>query len=130
MAEKGEGAIPFEGETQVTLFKDNKVRCVFHENEWYFSIVDVIEAVVETASPSRYWTQLRDKLSQKEGFTELFDFIEKVKMTGRDGKEYPTEAADTETVFRIMQSAPSPKQKNRLGCWPGPHAASGSGTRI
>ena len=67
MAEKGEGVIPFEGETQVTLFKDNKVRRVFHENEWYFSIVDVIEAVVETASPSRYWTQLRDKLSQKRG---------------------------------------------------------------
>ena len=90
MAEKGEGVIPFEGETQVTLFKDNKVRRVFHENEWYFSIVDVIEAVVETASPSRYWRQLRDKLSPKEGFTDLFDKIEKVKMTGRDGKKYPS----------------------------------------
>ena len=109
MAEKGEGVIPFEGETQVTLFKDNKVRRVFHENEWYFSIVDVIEAVVETASPSRYWTHLRVKLSKKEGFTDLFDKIEKVQMTGRDGKKYPTEAADTETVFRIMQSVPSPK---------------------
>ncbi len=109
MAEKGEEVIPFEGETQVTLFKDNKIRRVFHENEWYYSIVDVIEAVVETASPSRYWTQLRDKLSQKEGFTELFDKIEKVKMPGRNGKEYTTEAADTETMFRIMQSVPSPK---------------------
>ena len=98
-----------EGQLQIAEFKGKEIRKVLHDDEWYFSIVDVISAVVETASPSRYWTQLRDKLSKKEGFTDLFDKIEKVKMTGRDGREYPTEAADTETVFRIMQSVPSPK---------------------
>ena len=79
-----------EGQLQIAEFKGKEIRKVLHDDEWYFSIVDVISAVVETASPSRYWTQLRDKLSQKEGFTDLFDKIEKVKMTGRDGREYPT----------------------------------------
>jgi DNA-damage-inducible protein D len=98
-----------EGEMQVSLFKSKEIRRVLHEGEWKFSIVDIIEAVVDTAFPSRYWAELRDNLIKKEGFTNLFDKIEKVKMPGKDGKEYPTEACGAETVFRIIQSIPSPK---------------------
>ena len=100
---------PVDGEMGINEFKDRPIRKVFNEGLWYFSIVDVIEAVVETASPSRYWTQLRDKIMTKEGFADLFDKIKKVKMKGRDGKEYPTETCDAETIFRIIQSISSPK---------------------
>ena len=99
--------VPFEGEIGINEFKDKPIRKVFKDGEWYFSIVDVIEAMVETASPSRYWAQLRDKLTREEGFADLFDNIEKVKMPGRDGKEYPAESCDAQTLFRIIQSVPS-----------------------
>ena len=66
-------------------------------DEWHFSIVDVVAAITDSGSPSRYWTQLRDKLNKENG-GQLFDKIEKLKMPGVDGKEYMTDAANTITV--------------------------------
>lgn len=97
-----------EGDSQLVLFKGKKIRQVFHDDEWFFSIVDVIEAITGSASPSRYWTELRDKLKE-EGANELFDNIEKLKMPSHDGKLRYAEAVNTETLFRIVQSIPSPK---------------------
>ncbi len=97
-----------EGESQMVLFKGKSIRQMFHDDEWFFSIVDVVGAITESTSPSRYWTELRGKL-EAEGADDLFDDIEKLKMPGADGKKYPTEAVNTETLFRIVQSIPSPK---------------------
>lgn len=105
---KKQAVLPFEGEMTVTLFKDKEVRRVFHDGEWFFSLVDVMEAITDTASPSRYWADLRTKLTA-EGYDQLFDGIEKLKMPGADGRERGTDAASTETLFRIIQSVPSPK---------------------
>ena len=98
-----------EGQHAIAEFKDKPVRKVLHNGEWYFSVVDAIAALVETEQPSRYWNQLSAKLRRDEGFDELFDNIEKLKMPGADGKERHTDAANTETMFRIMQSVPSKK---------------------
>lgn len=105
---KEQSSLPFEGETQVDLFKQKGIRKVFHDDQWYFSIVDVIEAITDSLSPSRYWTELRAKLTE-EGGDQLFANIEKLKMPGADGRERATDAASTETLFRIIQSVPSPK---------------------
>ena len=109
MAKKVTAQVIPEGQLAVEAFKGKKVRKVLHDNEWYFSIVDVMEAVAETASPSRYWNELKAKLVNEEGFDELFGNIEKLKMTSADGKERLTDAANTETMFRIVQSIPSKK---------------------
>lgn len=98
-----------EGEGQIALFKGKEVRQVFHNNEWFFSIVDVIEAVTESPSPSRYWSELKKQLSEDEGFSELFGNIEQLKMKSSDGKKYATDAVNVETLFRIVQSIPSAK---------------------
>ncbi|WP_019865684.1 BRO-N domain-containing protein [Methylovulum miyakonense] len=98
-----------EGESQVALFKGKKVRQVFHENEWFFSIVDAIEAITETDRPSKYWSDLKSQLTEKEGFNELSDKIGRLKMPSQDGKMRLTDAVNVETLFRIVQSIPSAK---------------------
>lgn len=98
-----------EGEEQIALFKGKEVRQVFHQNEWYFSIVDVIEAITESDRPRQYWSDLKNQLSDKEGFSELYDKIVQLKMPSSDGKKYLTDAVNVETLFRIVQSIPSVK---------------------
>ncbi len=101
--------VPYEGECQMTLFNRKEIRKVFHDNEWFLSIVDVIEAITETDRPSKYWTDLKRQLAEKEGFNQLSENIGKLKMPAADGRMYPTEAVNVETLFRIIQSIPSPK---------------------
>jgi len=98
-----------EGQLSEATFKGKPIRRVLHDDEWYFSVIDVIGAVTESDRPSKYWSDLKSKLVSEEGFTELSDKIGKLKMPGADGKEYPTDAANVETIFRIIQSVPSPK---------------------
>lgn len=107
--QESNGEIIEDGEAQIALFKGKEVRQVFHKNEWYFSIVDVIEAVTETDRPSKYWSQLKSQLSEQEGFNELSENIGQLKMKSSDGKLYATDAVNVETLFRIIQSIPSKK---------------------
>ncbi len=97
-----------EGEVQTSLFKSKEIRRVLHEDEWYFSVVDVIEAITDSDRPRKYWADLKAKLI-KEGANELSEKIGQLKMPSADGKERETDAANTETIFRIVQSVPSPK---------------------
>ena len=98
-----------EGELIIAAFRGKKVRRVLHDNEWYFSVVDFIAALSESTQPRRYWRELKVKLSRIEGYDQLFDNIEQLKMPSSDGKEYMTDTANTETIFRIIQSIPSKK---------------------
>lgn len=98
-----------EGEAQITLFKGKAVRQVFHDNEWFLSIVDVIEAVTETDRPRQYWSDLKTQLSEEEGFSELYGNIVQLKMPAQDGKMRETDSVNVETLFRIVQSIPSAK---------------------
>lgn len=97
-----------DGCLEVSLFKNQPIRKIFHNNEWFYSIIDIIAIITKTDRPSKYWNDLKDKLLKIEGFFDLSDKIGKLKMIGADGKKYPTEAADAETIFRIIQSIPSP----------------------
>jgi DNA-damage-inducible protein D len=106
---KAKGELIEEGEAQVALFRGTQVRQVFHNGEWFFSIVDVIEAVTETDRPRRYWSDLKRQLSEDEGFSELYENIVQLKMPSADGKKYATDAVNVETLFRIVQSIPSKK---------------------
>ena len=74
--------------------------------KWYFSITDIIEVLVQTDRPRKYWNDLKTKLKQ-EG-SELSEKIGQLKLEALDGKKYLTDVADTESMFRIIQSVPSP----------------------
>lgn len=94
----------------IKLFESKKVRSEWNEKEqqWYFSIIDVIEILTESQRPRKYWADLKKKLSQ-EGFEQLSEKIGQLKMEASDGKKYLTDVADVKTLLRIIQSIPSPK---------------------
>lgn len=108
MPKKDNELIPFEGEMGINDFKDKPIRKVFKDGEWFFSISDVVGAIVETGRPSKYWSDLKTKL-RNEGFIQLSEEIGQLKMTAEDGKERVTDAANAETLFRVIQSIGSPK---------------------
>jgi len=96
-------------ENEIKIFEDNKVRALWDSDKekWYFSIIDVIGILTGSDRPRKYWSDLKSKL-QKEG-SQLSDFIGQLKMPATDGKFYLTDVADTEQLFRLIQSIPSPK---------------------
>ncbi|MFH0799220.1 MAG: Bro-N domain-containing protein [Pseudomonadota bacterium] len=96
-------------ETRIAIFRGEEIRKIIHKGEWWFSIIDVVEVLTESANPRRYWSDLKRNLKEKEGFTELYDKIVQLKLISSDGKYYETDCANTETVFRVVQSIPSPK---------------------
>lgn len=95
-------------DTQIAIFKNKNIRRTIHNNEWWFSIIDIVEALTETDRPRKYWSDLKVKLI-KEGYTEVSDKIGQLKLVAPDGKLRDTDCADTETAFRIIQSVPSKK---------------------
>ena len=95
-------------EDKLTLFEGRRIRKAFHEGEWWFSIIDVIQVIVGGDRPRKYWNDLKKKLLQ-EGYDQLSEKIGQLKMTAPDGELRFTDCANTETLFRIIQSVPSPK---------------------
>ena len=93
---------------KVALFEGRRIRKVLHEGEWCFSIIDIIEVLTGSNRPRKYWNDLKKKLAL-EGYDEVSEKIGRLKMTAPDGKMRLTDCADTETMFRIIQSIPSPK---------------------
>jgi len=94
---------------KLVVFEDKKIRRIFYEGEWYFSIIDIAEVLTASPNPRRYWSDLKAQLIDKEGFIQLYGKIVQLKLEAADGKKYLTDTANTETVFRIIQSIPSPK---------------------
>lgn len=93
----------------IKLFDEKKVRTLWDDEteDWYFSVIDVVEILTESPNPRRYWSDLKSKL-QKEG-SQLYANIVQLKMQSSDGKFYKTDVATTAQVFRLIQSIPSPK---------------------
>lgn len=85
------------------------IRQQWHEGRWFFSVIDVITVLTDSDAPSTYWGMMKQRLAKEEGFTEVFTKCERLKMRAIDGKMRPTDAADAETMLRIVQSVPSPK---------------------
>ena len=94
---------------ELKIFENKEVRSIWdtHQEKWYISIVDAIEALTGTDRPRKYWSDLKAKL-KKEG-SELSEKIGQMKMEAEDGKMRMTDVADTEQLFRLIQSIPSPK---------------------
>jgi len=95
--------------TAIKFFEEKQVRSIWNEEKekWYFSIVDVVGILSESPNPNNYWKVLKHRLS-KEG-SQLVTNCNQLKMQSSDGKFYKTDVADTEQLFRLIQSIPSPK---------------------
>src|SRR3989338_1546379 len=93
----------------VVVFKQKDIRRILHNNEWWFSAIDVVAALTDSPNPRRYWSDLKSQLHDNEGFSELYGKIVQLKLLAPDGKMRETDCANTETLFRIIQSVPSPK---------------------
>ena len=96
--------------SSIQLFEDQKIRTAWdaEKEEWYFSIIDVISVLTDTANPRRYWSDLKRKL-KIEGAVEVYERIVQLKLLSPDGKKRLTDVASTEQLLRIIQSIPSPK---------------------
>lgn len=94
--------------TQLAVFKGKTIRKTIYKKEWWFSVIDIIQSLVKTDRPRKYWSDLKSKLA-KEGYTEVSEKIGQLKLIAPDGKKRKTDCANTETLFRIVQTIPSPK---------------------
>ncbi|MCG2725245.1 MAG: Bro-N domain-containing protein [Elusimicrobia bacterium] len=95
-------------ENKMAIFRGKKIRRLIHENEWYFSVIDVIEALTDSVKPRVYWNAMKTRVKSQDGI-ELSTICRQLKLESSDGKKYETDCANTEEIFRIIQSIPSPK---------------------
>ena len=96
-------------ETAIKLFEEKQVRSSWNQEEekWFISIVDVIAVLTASVDPRKYWSVLKTRLKAKG--SQLATNCSQLKMQSADGKFYKTDVADTEQLFRLIQSIPSPK---------------------
>jgi len=94
---------------KIVIFENKQIRRHWdsEKEEWFFSVVDIIEVLAETDRPRKYWDDLKRKL--KDEGSELSEKIGQFKMTAEDGKMRETDVADAQTILRLIQSIPSPK---------------------
>jgi len=93
--------------SKIVLFKGKKVRKIIHKNEWWFSVVDVCFVLTDSLDAGAYWRKLKQRLNDES--TEPVTFCHGLKLLASDGKMRETDCANTEGIFRIIQSIPSPK---------------------
>ena len=93
--------------SKIAIFEGKQIRKTIHQGEWYFSIIDIVAVLTESPNPRRYWSDLKIQLSEKEGFMQLYAKSVQLKLESSDGEKYLTDTANTETIFRIIQSIPS-----------------------
>lgn len=96
--------------TQIKLFEEKKVRSIWDEEEqqWYFSVIDVVEVLTESINPRDYWFKMKKRVHSEDG-VELSTICRQLKLLSSDGKKYSTDCANVKSLLRIIQSIPSPK---------------------
>ncbi len=97
-----------EAQNKLILFQEKQIRRVWHQEEWWFAVVDIIEALSESRNPAVYWRVLKKRLLE-EGGNETVTKCNGLKLPAPDGKMRVTDCANTETLLRLIQSIPSPK---------------------
>ncbi len=90
----------------LVVFQDKKIRRIWHNGEWYFSVVDMVEALTDSPTPRQYWGKVKDREFDK---LQLYPIWVQLKLISSDGKAYETDCANTKSLFRIIQSIPSRK---------------------
>ena len=105
------GSINLMTENNLTIFEDHKIRRTYDKKTetWFFSVVDIVSALTDSTNSRRYWSDLKKQLTEQEGFSEVYEKIVQLKLKAPDGKMRETDCANTESLFRIIQSIPSPK---------------------
>ncbi len=93
---------------KIVEFKGKTIRRIIFQNEWWFSVVDVVEALTESVKPRVYWNAMKTRVKSQDGL-ELSTICRQLKLESTDGKKYETDCANLKGVFRIIQSIPSPK---------------------
>ncbi|MEK7617012.1 MAG: Bro-N domain-containing protein [Patescibacteria group bacterium] len=94
--------------TKIAIFRKKEIRKTIYKNEWWFSVVDVIEALTDSVNPNDYWFKMKIRVKSEDGI-ELSTVCRQLKLKAVDEKLRETDCANTESIFRIIQSIPSPK---------------------
>ena len=100
--------LPVESLGKIIVFGAKQIRRAWVDDQWYFSVVDIVAALTDSDNPRDYWYRMKQRELESTGI-ELSTLCRQLKLTSSDGKSYTTEAASTESAFRIIQSIPSPK---------------------
>lgn len=95
-------------ETRIALFRNKEIRKTIHENEWWFSVVDVVRALTDSIDAKDYWYKMKIRVKSEDEI-ELSTVCRQLKLLAPDGKMRETDCANTESILRIIQSIPSPK---------------------
>ena len=93
---------------KLVLFQSKEIRRLWHENEWVFSVIDIVAVLTDSANPRDYWYKMKIRVKEEDGF-EPSTVCRQLKMEASDGKKRVTDCANTEGILRIIQSIPSPK---------------------
>ncbi len=99
---------PVDSHGKIIVFGAKQIRRTWHQEQWYFSVVDIIAALTDSDNPRNYWSMMKAR-ELKQSEVQLSTFCVQLKLTSADGKAYKTDCVNTEAAFRIIQSTPSPK---------------------
>jgi DNA-damage-inducible protein D len=99
---------PADAQGRMIVFGAKQIRRKWHEEQWFFSVVDIIAALTDSDAPSKYWTAMKRREKSASGI-ELSTICRQLKLTSSDGKTYKTDCVNVEAAFRVIQSIPSPK---------------------
>ncbi|MBM4027816.1 MAG: Bro-N domain-containing protein, partial [Planctomycetes bacterium] len=100
--------LPADAQGKIVVFGAKRIRRIWHEEQWFFSVVDIIGALTDSENPRDYWYRMKRREKESSGI-ELSTLCRQLKITSADGKSYRTDCVNTESAFRIIQSIPSPK---------------------
>ena len=95
---------------KLAVFEDKQIRRVFHNGEWFFSIIDIVAVLTGSPNPRRYWSDLKIQVSEKEGFSQLYGKRVQLKFKSSNGKKYRTDSANTASGEEALR-------QERGGCW-------------
>lgn len=95
-------------ESRIVVFQEKAIRRIWYNNEWLFSVIDVVGVLSGSDNPKRYWSDLKRKMVQESGMVQPYEKIVRLKLMAPDNKQRETDCANTKSLFRIIQSIPSP----------------------
>ena len=100
--------LPADSHGKMVVFGAKQIRRIWLEDQWFFSVVDIIAVLTDSDNPRNYWNMMKAR-ERKESEVQLSTICVQLKLTASDGKSYKTEIVNTEAAFRLIQSIPSPK---------------------
>jgi prophage antirepressor-like protein len=103
-----EEQLPADSRGKMVVFGAKQIRRVWHEGQWFFSVVDIVAVLTDSDNPRNYWNMMKAR-ERKQSEVQLSTLCVQLKLTSSDGKSYKTDCVNVEAAFRLIQSIPSPK---------------------